>query len=117
MHQIAGEHGVILAAAEREGDVSRRMPRRRQETDVIADRVVVAHDLGLVGVDDRQHTVGERRHFRLGVLFGPVVEFALAEHVTRVGKSRYPAAVFQPRIPSDVIDMQMRAHHEVDVAD
>ena len=97
--------------------MARRVARRRQDAGVIADRIIVAHDLGLLGLDDRQHAVGEGRHRRLGVLLGPVIELALGEHVARVRKGRHPAAVFQPRVPADVIDMQMRAHHVVDVAD
>ena len=75
------------------------------------------HDLGLPGFDDRQHAVTERRHGRLGVLLGPVVELASGEDVARLRKGRHPASVFQPGVPSDMIDMQMRAHHEIDVAD
>ena len=74
-------------------------------------------DLGPFGLDHRQHAVGEWRHFRLGVLLGPIVELVLAEHVARVREGRHPAAVFQPRVPADMVDMQMRAHHVVDVAD
>ena len=44
MHQVAGEHGVILAAAEGEGDMAGRVARRRQDARVIADRVVAADD-------------------------------------------------------------------------
>ncbi len=51
------------------------------------------------------------------MLLGPVVIFGLAEDVARLGKGRNPAAAFEPRIPADVIDMQMRAHHEIDVLD
>jgi hypothetical protein len=57
MHQVAREHGVVLAAAEGEGDMAGRVARRRQDARVVADRVVVAHDLGLSRLDDRQHAV------------------------------------------------------------
>src|ERR1700693_5646872 len=115
MHQIAAEDRVVLAAAEGEGDMPGRMSWRRQYPHMIANRVVVAHNLGPFGFDNRQYAVAEWRHPRLCVLLGPVLEFVLAEHVARVGKSRHPAAALQPRVPSDVIDVQMRAHHEIDV--
>src|SRR5882724_13535548 len=117
MHQIAAEGRVILAAAEGEGDMPWRMSRRRQYPHVIANRVVVTRNLGPFGFDHRQYAVAEWRHRRLCVLLGPVIEFVLAEHVARVGKSRHPAAAIQPRVPSDVIDVQMRAHYEIDVLD
>ncbi len=48
MHQVARKHCIVLAAAERERDMPRRMPRRRQNAHVVADLIIVAHDLGLV---------------------------------------------------------------------
>src|SRR5258707_4517316 len=35
---------------------------------------------------------------------------------TLIRKGRHPAPIFQPRVPPDVIDVQMRTHHEIDVA-
>ncbi len=116
MHQIAAENRVILAAAEREGGMARRMAGRGQDARVVADLIFVAHDLGPVGLDDRQHAVNECRHRGLGVLFGPVIELVSPEHVACVRERRHPAAVVQPRVPADMIDMQMRAHDIVDVA-
>ena len=117
MHQVAGKHRVVPAAAEREGDMARRVAGRRQDARVVADRKIIAHELMPPGLDDRQHAVDEGRHRCLGVLLAPVIELALGEYVARIRKGRHPAAIFQPRIPADVIDMQMRAHHEIDVAD
>ena len=42
VHEVAGEHRVVLAAAEGEGDMAGRMARRRQDAHVIADREIVA---------------------------------------------------------------------------
>ena len=36
-------------------------------------------------------------------------------HVLGVGEGRHPLAVLEPRVPADVVDMQVRAHHEVDL--
>jgi len=117
MHEIAGEYRVVLAAAHREGDVTGRVARRRQDADVVADRMVVADELMASRLHDRQHAIGERGDLRLRILCGPVIEFLLREDVARLREGRDPATVLQPRVPADVIDMQMRAHHEVDVID
>src|SRR5450755_4366252 len=37
--------------------------------------------------------------------------------MARVREGRHPAAILQARVPADMIDMQMRAHHDVDVRD
>src|SRR5580704_9613396 len=117
MHDIAAKYRVVLAPARREGDMAGRMSRCWQNAQMIADRKIVAHDVRPPGFDHRQDAVAERRHLGLGVLLGPVVIFGLAEDVARLGKGWNPAAAFEPRIPADVIDMQMRAHHEIDVLD
>ncbi len=51
MHQVAAEHGVVLAAAEGKGDMTGRVTRRQQDTDMVADRIIVARDLGAPGFD------------------------------------------------------------------
>ena len=117
MHQVAREHGVVLAAAEGEGSMAGRVTGRRQDAGVVADLVVAADDLGLFRLDDRQHAVAKRRHRRFRVYLGPVIELGLAEHVACLRKSRHPAAVFQPRVPADMVDMQVGTHDVVDVAD
>ena len=84
---------------------------------MIANSKVVADDLGSFCFNHGQHAVAERCDFRLRVLLGPVIKLALGEHVARLREGRHPASVFQSRVPADMIDMQMRAHHEIDVAD
>jgi len=63
---------------------------------VLADLMIVAYDLGLVGLDDGQHASTNAGTAVFCVLPGPVIEFALAEHVARVGNVA-PTAVFEPR--------------------
>src|ERR1700733_5732615 len=105
MHDVAAKYRVVLAPSGREGDMAGRMSRRRQNAQMIADRKVVAHEVGPPGFDHRQDAVAERRPLGLGVLLGPVVIFGLAEDVARLGKGRNPAAALEPRIPADVLDM------------
>ena len=72
------------------------------------------------GLDDRQHAVAQRAAdggalFRIAIDAEEMVVVGLAEDVLRIRECRHPAAVVQFRIPADVIDVQMRAHHHVDV--
>ena len=94
-----------------------RMARRRQNSRVIAQNKIVGHDVRFFSLNHRQYAVDERRHFSLRVRVEPIVVLALGEHIAGVGEGRHPSSVFQPRIPADVVDMQVRAHHEVDVCD
>src|SRR6185312_13055279 len=44
----------------------------------------------------------------------PVLILASAEHVARPGKRRHPFAADEFGVPADMVDMQMRAQHDVD---
>ena len=52
---------------------------------------------------------------RIAIEREEMVVVGLAEHIARVRKRRHPAAVVEPRVPADMVDMQMRAHHHVDL--
>ena len=80
-------------------------------------RKIALHDLRALGLDDRQHRIGDPGNTRRIVLLllRPMRELAVGHDVFRLGKGRHPAAVFEPRVPADVIDVQMRAHDIVDV--
>src|SRR5215469_13625169 len=92
MHEVAGEDRILLArSSEGEGDMARRVAWRRQEPHMIADRVIVGHDLRLLGLDHRQHAVGNGRHLAFCVLLGPVIVLGLAEDVARLWEGRHPA--------------------------
>jgi hypothetical protein len=111
--EVAGDDAIGAVAPEGDGDVVRRVPRRRHEMYEIAERVVARHEVGSLRLDDRQHAVVESQHLGLGVHLGPVGEFLGAEDIARIGKGRHPAAVFEPRIPADMVGMEMGAQHEV----
>ncbi len=78
-------------------------------------RIVVAHQFGLPSFHDWKHAIAEVRQRRLSVLLRPIVEFAFRNQIARLGESRRPPPVLQPRVPADMIDMQMRAHDEIDI--
>ena len=45
----------------------------------------------------------------------PIGKLTAAEKIAGVRKGRYPAAVRGLRVPSDMVDMQVSAEHEIDV--
>ena len=85
----------------------------------IVEGVRALDDVGAVGGDDRQHQIGDPGDSRRIVLLalGPVGKLAIGEDVACLGEGRHPAAVVEPRVPADVVGVQMRAHDEIDVAD
>jgi hypothetical protein len=118
VHQVAGEHGVILAAAEGEGDMARRCARRRQ--DARCDRRSGSRCGRSRPVSPRRPGSTLSPNGGTGVfawLLGPVVELGLVEHVARLRKVGTQRPLSEPRVPADMVDMQMRAHDIVDVAD
>src|SRR4030095_3219662 len=46
-----------------------------------------------------------------------MLELAAADDGAGIGKGRHPAAVFQARVPADMIPVQVGAHHVVDILD
>ena len=45
----------------------------------------------------------------------PVFPFLPRKQIAGVGKRRLPSAIDEPRVPADMVGMQMRAQHIVDV--
>ena len=70
-----------------------------------------------LAADDRQHRVGDPGMARrIGLLLlGPVRQLAVGEQVLGLREGRHPAAVVEPGVPADMIDVQVRAHDVVDV--
>src|SRR5437588_5268093 len=50
-------------------------------------------------------------------LLRPVRQLAVGHYVFRLGKGWHPAPVLEPRVPAHVVDMQVRAHHIIDIVD
>ena len=117
MDQVAGEHRLVAALAGADREMVGRVARGRGQADMVVERVVAGDELGPVGLDDRQHAVGDLVERRLLMDLAPVGVFLFREQVARLREGRDPAAVLQPRVPPDMVAVQMRAHHEVDVLD
>src|SRR5208337_3734412 len=84
---------------------------------MVVKRIVVAHQFCLPSFHDWKHAIGEVRQRHLSVLLRPIVEFAFRNEIARLGESRRPTPALQPRVPADMIDMQMGAHDEIDIID
>ena len=50
MHQVAGHHGLVRAAAEADGHMAGRMARRRQKAHMVVESVLAAHELDLASM-------------------------------------------------------------------
>ena len=46
-----------------------------------------------------------------------MLELAAGHDIARIGKGRDPAPVFEAGVPADMIPVQVRAHHVVDILD
>src|SRR5262245_56429256 len=69
-----------------------------------------------VGRDDRQHGISNPGTccWIVFLTLRPMRQLAVSEHVARVWKGRHPTAVLELRVPADMVDMQVRAHNEID---
>ena len=118
MHDVAREAGLLAAVLEVDGDRARRVAGIVLDGEHRVGLVVAVDHHRLAGLDDRQHRIVERAAVDLLalrlVLVLPVRVLALGEQVLGVGEGRHPAAVLELGVPADVIDVQVRAHHEVD---
>ena len=118
MHQVATHYGFATRPFYMNAYMPRCVTWCRIEPRGLVEGIVHIDEVGLAGLDHRQHAVFEVRIGRaLRALFIvlPVLIFIVCEQITRVGKCRHPAAIDETRIPADMIDMKMRTHHEVDV--
>ncbi len=116
MDQVAGDHRVLAAPAQRDGVMIDRVARRRDQRDQIVQRMIAGDQVAALRLDDRDDAVGDRRHASsFVVLRQPEIQLGLREQVAGLGEGRHPAAVLQPRVPADMIDMKMRAKNEIDV--
>ncbi len=117
---VADEGGALAFAFQFEEHMAGRMAGRAVDLDEIIEPVgPAAHQIGLAVFKDRHHAFAEgaelgRAFLRIGVDFREIIDVGLGKYVARIGKCRHPFAVLLPRVPADMIVMQMRAHDDVD---
>jgi len=121
MDHIAHKHGLVVVRAGVDHDVTWCMARRPFEPKPILERVIIIHQDGLPGAHDGKDAVLERKTMRCvfaaPVYPLPVSKFATRHDVTRVRKGRNPATVFEPGIPTNMVPMQVGAHHIIYILD
>src|SRR6516164_10096187 len=117
MDHVAGDQGVGAGTADQNRVVVDGVAGGGNELHRLAERKIALDDLLAPGGDNRQYRVGDpgnaRRVFLL--LLRPECELAVGHDVFSLRESRYPATVLEPRVPAHMVDVQMRAHHVVDV--
>ena len=97
--------------------MTRRVAGRGLEAEVLPEGVMAVHDVRPACFHDRHDAVGDAA-VGLGaslVLVLPELPFLADEDVGRLRERGDPSTVHAPRVPAHVIDMQMRAHDDVDV--
>ena len=84
--------------------------------DLAMHAVAAVHDVGKPGLDHRQHRIDVGLSI-VSFTGLPPKEFEVlaAEHVSGVRKRGDPAPILETRIPPDVIRMQMRAQHKMNI--
>jgi hypothetical protein len=83
----------------------------------LVERKIALYDLRASGLDDWEYRVSNPRDTRriILLLLCPMGELAIRHDVFRFGEGRHPAAILEPRVPTHVVDVQMRAHYIVNV--
>src|SRR5689334_23323645 len=83
--------------------------------DLAMDTRIGVDEVGEPRIEDWRHAVFERFAMQgFMALLAEELEVAPPEEVARVGECRHPPTVLQACVPPHVIEVQMRAHHEVD---
>ncbi len=75
MDQIAGEHRGVGALAGADREMVGRVARGRTQSDMVVERMIAADQFGPVGLDDRQHAVGDLVERRLLMDLAPIGVF------------------------------------------
>ena len=120
MHDVGDKHDLAFSAArDAHTEHSRRVSRRWTKGQAVAEIGVHLDQILTrpVSEDRRQLSVhlrpaGSSRWFTCGI---PSAPFDARKDILGVGEGRHPAAVVEPGVPADVIDVQVRAQHVVDV--
>ena len=90
---------------------------RRLEAQTGRDLVASLDERGAAGLDDRHHAVGDAAGGLPAFGSFPLPELPLlaGNDVARLRERRHPASALEPRVPADVVHVQVRAHDGVDL--
>src|SRR5262245_51177838 len=119
MDHITHKDGGRVARAGMDHDITRGMAGGAFEPEPIFKGVVVVNQFRLPSAYHRQHAVLKsatvRRVFAALVYPLPVGEFAAGHDVAGIWEGRDPAPIVEPGVPADMVPVQMRAHHIIDI--
>ena len=68
MDQVAGQYRSVVAPADADCKMSRRVPRARHQPDMVVERMLAANEFLSFQLDDRQYAVSDCLDRRLGML-------------------------------------------------
>ena len=110
---VAGDQRALTTRLDLDAGVAGGVPRRGPERHMGRDAVVHVDEVVQLCRDDRFDVVGQVDVVRVLVVL-PVVVLGLPEQVARVRERRHPPAVDQLGVPPDVVEVQVRAQHDID---
>ena len=110
VHHIAPEKGRFTFRGKGEREMIMAVAWRADDSEPRNGRGVISmYPLIETGRHDRLNAVGKDAVARIPdvVRIGVKLVFGFRKQITRVRESRHPAAILQPRIPADMINVQM----------
>ena len=117
VHEVAGEDRFAGGRGQADGDVAGGVAGRGLEAQTGRDLVPGVDERGAAGLDDRRHAVGDAAGglAALGGFPRPELPLLAGNDVARLRERRHPASALEPRVPADVVHVQVRAHDGVDL--
>src|SRR5262245_19558055 len=118
MHDVATKDYGALRRSHNDAHVAWRVSGPRLDPYAVIEGIVAGHQLRSTALHDWQQAVLVIRIGRVSCAqFGafPVFPILPCKQIAGVGKCRHPSATDEPRVPADMVSMEMRAQHIVDV--
>ena len=120
MEAVAGKNRAPRTAFRDDAQIARRVSARILEPDSIADLSMNAHagidDVRKSGIQNRRHAVIEGLAMCGFVLLGAKeIEVSTAEEIACIREGGNPSSILQTGIPSDMVEVQVRAHDEMNI--
>src|SRR5436190_6277157 len=114
VHDVAGDDRLAAAGRNANRNMPGRVPRSRLEKNFGSYSEIGLHQLSQPGIDNGLDRILLDGAVLLAHRLRPELELGAREKVARLGKGRRPAAVLEHRVPADMVDVQVRAKHDVD---
>ena len=119
VHEVGAENRFTPAAFDADHELARRVSVRGLNANARRNSISVVDQFRLPGCEYRQHAVGDEIPCALQVgdagARSPVLPLGPRHQIARFRKRRHPLTVLEPRVPAYMIDVQMRAQHQVHI--